>query len=419
MKGSRRLLESSTDDRSAMLRDAMDKAAEQALRAGQIIRRLRDFVARGESERRVESVKKLIEEASALALVGAKDQGVRVRFQFDPAVDLVLADKVQIQQVLLNLIRNAIEAMEGSQKRELIVSTLAADGDMIADQRHRHRLRHCARNDVPAVSAFRHHQAPRHGRGPVDLAHDRGGAWRKDRGRTQSRRRNDLPLHAPRRVSERISAMPSDQAVVHVIDDDEAVRQSLAFLLGTAGIEVQTYDSAVAFLKVAAEVKPGCVITDVRMPELSGIDLLRRLKELKLELPVIVITGHGDVPLAVEAMKIGAADFLEKPFDDEVLLASVRSALNQQDRDSRRQAERAEIEGRLAALSNRERDVLDGLVAGHANKQIAFDLGISPRTVEIYRANLMTKMQAASLSDLVRMALIAGILGALPDGSKV
>ncbi len=205
--------------------------------------------------------------------------------------------------------------------------------------------------------------------------------------------------------------MSSDKAIVHVIDDDDAVRESLAFLLGTAGIDVQTYESAVAFLKVAPEVKLGCVITDVRMPELSGVDLLRRLQELKLGVPVIVITGHGDVPLAVEAMKIGAVDFLEKPFDDEVLLASVRSALNQLDRDSKRQAERGEIEGRLATLSNRERDVLEGLVAGHANKQIAYDLGISPRTIEIYRANLMTKMQAASLSDLVRMALIAGLLG--------
>jgi two-component system, LuxR family, response regulator FixJ len=212
--------------------------------------------------------------------------------------------------------------------------------------------------------------------------------------------------------------MPSDRAVVHVIDDDEAVRQSLEFLLGTAGIAVQTHESAVAFLNVASEVKVGCVITDVRMPDLSGVDLLRRLKELKFAVPVIVITGHGDVPLAVEAMKIGAADFLEKPFDDEVLLTSVRSALNRQDRDSRREAERSDIEGRLAALSNRERDVLDGLVAGHANKQIAFDLGISPRTVEIYRANLMTKMQAASLSDLVRMALVAGILEVGADASK-
>ena len=147
------------------------------------------------------------------------------------------------------------------------------------------------------------------------------------------------------------------------------------------------------------------------MPGMSGIDLLRRLRELKIDVPVIVITGHGDVPLAVEAMKIGAADFLEKPFDDDALLASVRAALARQDGDAKRSSERADIEARLSALSKRERDVLDGLVAGHANKQIAFDLGISPRTVEIYRANLMNKMQAGSLSELVRMALIAGALG--------
>ena len=204
--------------------------------------------------------------------------------------------------------------------------------------------------------------------------------------------------------------MPPDSVAVHVIDDDEAVRQSLAFLLRANEIEVQTYELGMAFLGVAPGLKSGCVITDVRMPEMSGIELLRRLKELKILLPVIVITGHGDVPLAVEAMKFGAADFLEKPFDDEILLAAVRSALNRQDSDSKRQAERAAIDDRLAALSNREREVLEGLVAGRANKQIAFDLGISPRTVEIYRANLMTKMQAASLSELVRMALIAGLL---------
>jgi two-component system response regulator FixJ len=133
---------------------------------------------------------------------------------------------------------------------------------------------------------------------------------------------------------------------------------------------------------------------------------------------VIVITGHGDVPLAVEAMKFGAAEFLEKPFDDDILLAAVRSALNRQDVDSKRLAERAAIDDRIAALSNREREVLDGLVAGRANKQIAFDLGISPRTIEIYRANLMTKMQAASLSELVRMALTAGILASASDSSQ-
>jgi two-component system response regulator FixJ len=204
--------------------------------------------------------------------------------------------------------------------------------------------------------------------------------------------------------------MPPDKSIVHIIDDDEAVRQALAFQLGSAGIEVRTYESAVAFLEVASTVRTGCIITDVRMPELSGIDLVRRLQELKLSVPVIVITAHGDIPLAVEAMRLGAADFLEKPFEDEVLLASVRSALDRGDRDQKRQAERSDIEARLAGLSNRERDVLKGLVAGHANKQIAYDLGISPRTIENYRANLMIKMQAASLSDLVRMALIAGML---------
>jgi two-component system response regulator FixJ len=205
--------------------------------------------------------------------------------------------------------------------------------------------------------------------------------------------------------------MRPDDAVIHVIDDDEAARQSLEFLLRANGFAVQSYESGTVFLRALPSLKSGCIITDIRMPEISGIDLLRQVKERKIALPVIVITGHGDVALAVEAMKIGAADFLEKPFDEEVLLAATRSALDRQDSDSKRQAERAAIDARIAALSNREREVLEGLVAGHANKQIAYDLGISPRTVEIYRANLMTKMQAASLSELVRMALVAGMLG--------
>ncbi len=205
--------------------------------------------------------------------------------------------------------------------------------------------------------------------------------------------------------------MASDKGVVHIIDDDDALRESLVFLLRTAGIEGKGYASAKAFLDALPDLSLSCVITDVRMPDMSGIDLLRRLKELKIAAPVIVVTGHGDVALAVEAMKIGAVDFLEKPFDDEVLLASVEAALRQRGGQAKRDSERADIESRLAGLSPRERDVLGGLVAGRANKQIAFDLGISPRTVEIYRANLMNKMQAGSLSDLVRMALVVGILG--------
>jgi two-component system response regulator FixJ len=203
--------------------------------------------------------------------------------------------------------------------------------------------------------------------------------------------------------------MQSD-AVVHVIDDDDAVRQSLEFLLRSARMEVKTYPSAVSFLAAQPPVKTGCVVTDVRMPDMSGVDLLRRLNELKIALPVIVITGHGDVPLAVEAMKLGAVDFFEKPFDDDALLAAVRSSLDSGVDHSKQSVERSKIADKLASLSNRERQVLEGLVSGHPNKTIAYDLGISPRTVEIYRANLMTKMNAASLSDLVRMALVAGIL---------
>jgi len=210
----------------------------------------------------------------------------------------------------------------------------------------------------------------------------------------------------------------SNDLVVHVIDDDDAARDSLKFLLESAQFPVQAYESGSAFLEALPTAGRGCVITDVRMPGVNGIELLQRLKKLPFELPVIVITGHGDVPLAVEAMKLGAVDFFEKPFDDEALLAAVRAAINQYEKDQKRESDRAGINARIATLSQRERQVLEGLVAGNPNKNIAFDLGISPRTVEIYRANVMTKMQAGSLSELVRMALLAGILEGKQEAPK-
>lgn len=205
--------------------------------------------------------------------------------------------------------------------------------------------------------------------------------------------------------------MMQDNFVVHIVDDDEAVRQLLAFLLSAAGIPVRLYDSATAFLNVVPEIQAGCLITDVRMPDMTGIELLRRLRTKLIDLPAIVITGHGDIALAVEAMKAGAVDFIEKPFEEEAILGAVRSVAERAGRKGRQSEEGAALTAKLASLSERERQVLEGLVAGNANKTIAYDLGISPRTVEVYRANLMTKMQAKSLSELIRMAMLAQLPG--------
>jgi two-component system response regulator FixJ len=197
------------------------------------------------------------------------------------------------------------------------------------------------------------------------------------------------------------------EVMAHVIDDDDDARDSLSFLLSTADIPAETYVSAIDFLSVASEAR-GVIVTDLRMPEMDGLELVRRLGDAGVRLPVIVMTGHGDVPLAVEAMKAGVFDFIEKPYADGVMLSSIRLALQQTSEARARDDERAEIVRRAGSLSTRERQVLDGLLAGKANKVIAFDLDISPRTVEIYRSHVMTKMAARSLSELVRMCLLAG-----------
>jgi two-component system response regulator FixJ len=204
-------------------------------------------------------------------------------------------------------------------------------------------------------------------------------------------------------------ASSAGEGIVYVIDDDASARDSLEFLLDVAGVRVRSFASADTFLKAAPPLAGACVVTDVRMPGMSGIELAEQMKRRGAGVPVIIITGHADVPLAIQAMKAGVADFIEKPFDDQVMLTAIHNALAQQAGDEGAAAERQRVLDRIATLSPREREVMDGLVAGKANKVIAFDLDISARTVEVYRANLMMKMQAKTLSDLVRMATIVSV----------
>jgi len=204
----------------------------------------------------------------------------------------------------------------------------------------------------------------------------------------------------------------SQSGKVYVIDDDPAMRDSLDFLLGSAGFGVRLFESAQGFLNELPKLEAGCVVTDIRMPGMNGMELLRQLNPASgaRKLPVIVMTGHGDVPLAVEAMKLGALDFLEKPFEDDRLIGMIQTALSESESGSKSEALSADMAARVASLTQRERQVMQGLVTGQSNKAIAREYDISPRTVEVYRANVMTKMQAGNLSELVRFAIRAGIV---------
>ena len=197
---------------------------------------------------------------------------------------------------------------------------------------------------------------------------------------------------------------------VYVIDDDEAMRDSLHFLLDSSGYQVKPFDSATSFLEALPKLEFGCVVSDVRMPGIDGIELLKRMKAANSMFPILIMTGHGDVPLAVEAMKLGAVDFLEKPFEDDRLTAMIETAIRQVGPAVKNEAVAHDIATRIATLSPRERQVMNGLIAGLSNKLIAREYDISPRTIEVYRANVMTKMQAGSLSELVRLAMRAGLL---------
>jgi len=200
--------------------------------------------------------------------------------------------------------------------------------------------------------------------------------------------------------------MPVEK-LVHIVDDDDSVRRSAAFMLKHAGYRVESHVSGVAFLKEAKSAERGCVLLDVRMPEMDGLQVQQEMAAHGIDMPVVILTGHGDIALAVKAMRDGAVNFIEKPYEKEELLRAIEEAYARLDRSHDRDMKAGEAKIRLASLTGRERDVLNGLVAGYPNKTIAYDLGISPRTVEIYRANMMEKLRVRSLSEALRIAFTA------------
>lgn len=197
--------------------------------------------------------------------------------------------------------------------------------------------------------------------------------------------------------------------MIHLVDDDEAIRRSAGFMLKTSGYQVKAYASGVELMKEARDLATGCILLDVRMPGMDGLEVQQALRERGIGFPVIVMTGHGDVGVAVQAMKAGAVDFIEKPFEKAVLLSAIEEGFSRLEQSGRNNTRAEEAKVRLQALTPRERDVLEGLVRGHPNKTIAYDLDISPRTVEIHRANLMSKLNVASLSEALRIAFAAGL----------
>ncbi len=403
-EGARQLLGHDLDKEIvATIEEALASAAAESVRAGEIVRRMRDFMSHGQTERKFESLAKLVTEANALALVGSREHGIEVQVSLDPDIKNVFVDRVQIQQVLVNLIRNAIDAMAESRVRSLTISTSAAANGFatvsVEDSGS-------GISDELAPQLFQPFITSKEGGMGIGLSICRtiveahgGRLWFE----SDPERRHHLQFHLADSGRDGMTV----KRVVHLVDDDESVRRSVGFLLKTSGFEVRSYQSGVQLLKNAKSLDSGCILLDIRMPGMDGLEVQRALQEVGVSLPVIIMTGHGDVPLSVRAMKAGAVDFIEKPFEKGTLLSALDQGFETLDRSGANSERARQAKVKLQALTPREREVLDGLAQGLPNKTIAYDLGISPRTVEIHRANVMSKLEARSLSDALRLAFAA------------
>jgi PAS domain S-box-containing protein len=401
------LREDTADPRE--LTGTLEEVVNQGLRAGGIIRHLRGLVQKHPAAQTEVDLNALIRAVMHYAQLELRQADITVRLELTEPLPAILADDMQIQLVVLYLVRNAIEAMQDADDapRELLLRTAPLDtGTVLATVlRHRTGLQPgSARTIVPTLF---HHQVRRHGTGAVGQSLADRIPGRAIVGHPQSARPwgllpfqpagvHSLPTIARARMNE---IAPT----VFLIDDDQAVRDAVGLLLRATGLIVESFASATDFLKSADGIRrPGCLLLDVRMPGMSGLDLQKQLQEQGHHIPIIFMTGHGDIPMATRAMKAGAFDFIEKPFQGQTLLARVREALERDARELRRQAQRSEAARRLARLSPREREVLERVAAGQYNKVIAAELGISLSTVEIHRKRVMEKLEADSLSNLIR-----------------
>ena len=323
---------------------------------------------------------------------------MQVNLQLARSLDHVLVDRVQIQQVFLNLLRNAMESMQDAPRRELTVSTGAVPGDLIAVRVSWIWIRNRSKRDGEAVSAVRHDEKAGDGGWAFYLSHHRRSTWRDNQCRGQSRRRHYRLRYAARRLLGRDEYMTREK-VVCVIDDDGAARESLTFLLETDGFVVEAYELAVAFIDAGPPTRGSCIVTDVRMPGMNGIAMLRELRVRGDTRPVIVVTGHADIPLAIEAISSGAFDFIEKPFEADLLLGLVRAALDPRLGYSVIELAKKDVEERFATLTDRERQVFERIVLGQSNASVARDLALAERSVDIHRANVNQKWEHPIFQD--------------------